>query len=176
MQMLDDGRLSKKPMFHLDYFQTPSRPKHLKSIPLDSFSSDDATTTILFKAPKMRSDDMTRYRKLASECIEEAVKSTGTKGVSKFSLVINKSDGLEIESCDFGAPEMDKFKGDEVKLAKWEELGLENFALMKENKPVLVSYRFVSSEVDEALVVMMQSNHQENDDTEVFIGTTIPKN
>lgn len=174
MKMLADGRLSKKPMFHLGYFQRPSRPKHLKSIPLDSFLSDDATTTVLFKAPKLQNDGANSYKKLAFSCIEEAVKSTGAKGMSKFSLVVNKSDCLEIESCDVGTPEMAELNSDAngaVKLARWEDLGLEDFTLTEGNKPVLVSYRFVSPEVNEALAVVMQSSYQE----EVFIGTNIPK-
>ena len=178
MQMLADGRLSKNPMCLLSYFHRPSRPKHLKSIPIDSFSSTDTTTTVLFKAPRMQSDGVNNYRKLASVCIDQAVKSTGLKGVSKFSLLVNKSEGLEIESCDIDTLKMAEFNGDAndaVKLAPWEELGLEDFTLIKGNKPVLVSYHFVSSEVDEALVAVMQSINQDNDGTEMFIGAAIPK-
>ncbi|KAJ4799831.1 HXXXD-type acyl-transferase family protein [Rhynchospora pubera] len=176
MGMLADGSLSKNPMFHLGYFQRPSRPKHLKSIALDSFPCADATTTILFKAPEIQSDNRDSYRKLASTCIEEAVKSTRGNGMSKFSLIVNKSDGLEIESCDIGAhvkAESNEDVSGAVKPVKWQELGMEDFTLTKGNKPVYVSYRFMSL-VDEPLIVMMQSDDQEKDGAEMFIGAAIP--
>lgn len=179
MQMLADGRLSKNPMFHLNYFQSPSHPKHLRSTPIDSLCSTEATTTVLFKAPRMKNDSINNYKKLASACIDEALKNPGVKGVSKFTLLVNKSDGLEIESCDIGSDlKMQESNGDAngaVKLARWEELGLENFTLVKGNKPVLVTYRFVSSEVDEALVTVMQSINEDNTGMEMFIGAAIPK-
>ncbi|KAJ3680567.1 hypothetical protein LUZ60_016845 [Juncus effusus] len=174
MQMIFTGSLSKKPMFHLGYFQRLSQPKHLKSIFLDSISSLPIAPIVkLFKAPIcISNEDIKSYKKLASTCFEEAIADIGKKDVSRFSLIVNGLDILEIESCEIDANE---FAKSDVETMKWDELGMGDFTLAKGNKPILVSYRIISC-LDEGLVVVMQSSDQAEDCSEMVIGTIIPNN
>nr|CAD1818513.1 unnamed protein product [Ananas comosus var. bracteatus] len=183
-QMLAQGLLMKTSIFHLGYFQTPTHPKHVKSIPFDSAAEN--TATILFNISYNKGRDELPYKAIASACLKEAAGRVNGKVVDKFCLMINYGNGipkdLRIESCrraEVPPPPVDLGLDSSIKVAQWDQLGIEELVLTQGNKPVHVSYHMVSpssfSSNNEGLVVIMSPYKEIKGVFEMMISVTIPK-
>ncbi|TVU05949.1 hypothetical protein EJB05_49136 [Eragrostis curvula] len=158
------------------YFQRPDAiavRALAKSIPLDDTpaagagADDDSRaaateTTVLFRAraggaAKGAPSD---HRALAAACVGQATKRLGGAPPLQFSVVV--SDGREKMSIETACTADDGQTGTssghggqyEIAVAPWSELGLEELVL-RDSKPVHVSYSIVTGGGDEGLAVVM---------------------
>lgn len=170
-------------MQYASYFQRPMAARALtKSIPLDddAFSGTDnnhATETVLFRARPAATgagapDD---HRVLAGACVAQVSERLGAgKTPAQFSVIVvaGRDDGLggtNVETC---TAESVGGGGRRYKLevAQWqEELGLSEMVL-KDSKPVHVSFGIMSSG-DEGLAVVMPDGVA----GEFLVAAAIPK-
>uniref|UniRef100_A0A0D9VJ00 Uncharacterized protein n=1 Tax=Leersia perrieri TaxID=77586 RepID=A0A0D9VJ00_9ORYZ len=155
---------------YLAYFQRPETSrKRLKSIPIDSFATaaDAATDTVLFRTSSVPDGHVHGHRALAAACVEQASEAIGAAKASRFSVVVvdapvpaGGDDGQQlaagkttIETCVEAVEGGGAGTGAELEAVEWSELGLEELVI-RDSKPVHVSYRIVTGG-DEGLVVVM---------------------
>lgn len=183
-KMLRQGLLTKTSIFHFSHYQTPTRPKYLKSIPFDSGAA--STATILFKISYNEGRDELPYKAIASSCLKEATQRINGKVVDKFCLMINYGNcvpkDLRVESCtmvEVPSPAIDLQLDNFIKVVQWDPFGIKELALTQGNKPVHVSYNMLPpssfSSNNEGLVVIMSPNKDIKGVFEMMISVTIPK-
>uniref|UniRef100_A0A0A9GNY9 Uncharacterized protein n=1 Tax=Arundo donax TaxID=35708 RepID=A0A0A9GNY9_ARUDO len=175
-EMKARSKVDANPMMqYASYFQRPdTMTRRIKSIPLDTVAAADTNVeTVLFRAANtVGAPD---HRALARACVDQAIERLGAAKVPRFSVVaVAKTGegkgpaGMSVETCQ--EDELPGSGGGEHKLevAQWQELGLEELVL-RESKPVHISYSIVTGGGDEGLVVVMP-------DGEGFLVTaTVPK-
>lgn len=148
-------------MQYAGYFQRPDTlTRRIKSVTLDAFAEDAVgAETVLFRASATAANDTTDHRALAEACVDEARQRIGAAKAPRFSLVVVARDavgdnprGMSVETCE-AADGLPASSGHKIEAARWQELGLEEFAL-RGTKPVHVSCSIVTGG-DEGLVVVM---------------------
>uniref|UniRef100_A0A0A9EZ31 Uncharacterized protein n=1 Tax=Arundo donax TaxID=35708 RepID=A0A0A9EZ31_ARUDO len=166
-------------MQYASYFQrADTMTRRIKSILLDTLAATDTNSveTVLFRAAAATTTatGTTDHRALARACVDQASERLGAGKMPRFSVVaVAKPEegkgpaGMTVETCQ--ADEQPVSGGDEHKLevAQWQELGLDGLVL-RESKPVHVSYSIVTGG-DEGLVVVMP------DGEGLLVTATVPK-
>ncbi|XP_020263172.1 uncharacterized protein LOC109839154 [Asparagus officinalis] len=166
----------KTPMFHLNYFRIPQRPKHLKSIPFDHTQPKPTTKTILFKSNPHQTPRL-NHATLASICIKKATHLLDIDPLLKFSLIVNNPNpngDLTVGSCQGEELVHSDVCDGAVAAASMDEFGLDELAMSEGNVPVHVSCGVVTSCETEGLVVVMTPGYDDGA-SEVLISVTIPK-
>ncbi|KAL5207962.1 hypothetical protein ABZP36_032397 [Zizania latifolia] len=187
-RMRAQSKVTPHPMAqYMSYFQRPETSrKRVRSVPLDSFAVDGASAeTVLFRARAAPLDGR-RRRALAAACVDQASEELGAPKVSRFSVVVApapapvaEDDGwvgkTTIETCTAADDGLQTVSGDGagagagtvLEAVQWSELGLEEL-MLRDSKPVHVSYRIVTSG-DEGLVVVMPDG-----DRSLLVTATLP--
>ncbi|XP_062192402.1 uncharacterized protein LOC133895895 [Phragmites australis] len=158
-----NGLVTNPLMQYASYFHRPDAMAVralIKSIPLDTFAdaAGHAAETVLFRA-RARATTSTGapdHHALASACVGEASERLGADKVPpRFSVVVVTGDsmgGMSIETCSADdQPGRGGCRQHKVEVAQWQELGLEELVL-RDSKPVHVSYSIVTTGGDEGLV------------------------
>ncbi|KAG8060051.1 hypothetical protein GUJ93_ZPchr0002g26054 [Zizania palustris] len=166
---------------YMAYFQRPETSrKRVRSVPLDSLAVDGASAeTVLFRARAAPLDG--RHRALAAACVDQASEELGAPKVSRFSVVVAPAPAAEDDGC-VGKTTIETCTaadgsqagsgagagaGAVLEAVQWSELGLEEL-MLRDSKPVHVSYRIVTSG-DEGLVVVMADG-----DGSLLVTATLP--
>ncbi|KAL5212290.1 hypothetical protein ABZP36_023137 [Zizania latifolia] len=159
-RMRAQSKVSPHPMAqYIAYFKHPETGrKRVRSVPLDSFAADGAGgETMLFRARAPAGAALEpdgHHRALAAACVDKA-----SEELSAAKTIIETCTAADGGGADAVAT---------LEAVQWSELGLEELVL-RDSKPVHVSYRIVTSG-DEGLVVVMPDG-----DGSVLVTATLPK-
>lgn len=173
-------------MQYASYFRRPDAravPALIKSIPLDAFASTDGDhagdETVLFRARSTTTvAGAPDHQALAVACIAQARERLGVAGKvpvpPQFPVVIfdDSDGGLSVETCAaaYGQPQNGGGGRYKLEVAQWQELGLEELVL-RDSKPVHVSYSILNGGCDGLAVVMPDSG----DASGFLVAATVPK-